>query len=468
VGIDYALLVLTRFRAALERGLETEQAVVEAVTTAGRSVVVAGGTVVVSMMGLFLLGLSYMTGVGLAASLAVLVVVAASVTLLPALLSLAGPRVNSLRLPLIGRRRSVEGGGLARRWSRAVQRRPWTAAVAAVALLLVLALPATGMRFGFPDAGNDQAGTPTRVAYDTLVEGFGPGAAGPLLVAVEQPGRGGADELRAAAAEIGSHPDVAQVSPPRLSEDGEAATITVVPRSSPQEAATQDLVDDLRAEIVPATLGAAGMPAYVGGTTAFLVDQGEHIAGRLPLVIAGVVGVSFLLLLSAFRAPVVALKAGVMNLLSVGAAYGVVALFAEGGFFGSLIGIDGEVPIPPFMPVMMFAILFGLSMDYEVFLLSRVREEYLRRGDTGEAVTAGLARTARVITAAAAIMVVVFAAFAVSGETFLRLIGIGMATAILVDATVIRMVLVPAVMQLLGKANWWMPRWLDRLVPELA
>jgi RND superfamily putative drug exporter len=467
VGVDYALLVLTRFRAALEQGVPTPDAVGEAVATAGRSVIVAGGTVVVSMMGLFLLGLSYMNGVALSASLAVLVVVVASVTLLPALLSMAGSRVNSLRLPLVGRRGSVEGGGFARRWSRAVQRRPWTAALATGALLLVLAVPATGMRFGFPDAGNDPLDTSTRQAYDAIEKGFGPGATGPLLVAVEQPGPDGADEMRAAAAEIGRHPNVARVSQPQLSEDGGAATMTVVPRSSPQASETERLVDDLRDQLLPATLGAAGLTSYVGGSTAFLVDQSEHIGGRLPLFIAGVVSVSFLLLLAAFRAPVVALKAGVMNLLSVGAAYGVVGLFAEGGFLGGLLGIDGEVPIPPFMPVMMFAILFGLSMDYEVFLLSRVREEYLRRGSTSEAVTAGLARTARVITAAAAIMVVVFGAFAVSNEVFLRLIGVGMATAILVDATVIRMVLVPAVMQLLGSANWWIPRWLDRLVPRL-
>jgi RND superfamily putative drug exporter len=273
--------------------------------------------------------------------------------------------------------------------------------------------------------------------------------------------------MRAAAAEIGSHPDVARVSPPQVSPDGQAATFTVIPRSSPQAPETEALVHDLRDEILPSTLTAGGLTSYVGGSTAFLVDQSEHVGNRLPLFIAGVVGLSFLLLIAAFRAPVVATKAGLMNLLSVGAAYGVVAAFAEGGFLGSLIGLDGEVPVPPFLPVLMFAILFGLSMDYEVFLLSRVREEYLRRGSTADAVAAGLARTARVITAAAAIMVVVFSSFAVSDDVVLRLIGIGMATAILVDATIIRMVLVPAVMQLLGRANWWIPRWLDRMVPRL-
>ena len=481
VGIDYALLVLTRFRAALDRGAETADAVGEAVATAGRSVLVAGGTVVISLMGLFLMGLEYMNGVALSASLAVLVVMAASVTLLPALLSMAGARVNRLRVPFARGRRTtggarrtvegggrgpVEGGGLAARWSQAVQRRPWTAVFAGVALLLALTVPVTDLRFGFPDAGNDQPGTPTRVAYDMTERGFGPGATGPLLVAVEQPGPDGVEEMRAAAAEIGSHPGVARVSPPRLSEDGEAAMLTVTPSTSPQDAETEQLVHDLRGDVLPATLGAAGLDAYVGGMVPNLVDQSELVSERLPLFIAGVVGLSFLLLIAAFRAPVVALKAGLMNLLSVGAAYGVVALFAGGGFLGGLIGIDGEVPVPPFVPVLMFAVLFGLSMDYEVFLLSRVREEYLRSRSTRDAVTAGLARTARVITAAAAIMVVVFGAFVASEETFLRLIGVGMATAILVDATVIRMVLVPAVMQLLGRANWWIPRWLARVVPS--
>jgi putative drug exporter of the RND superfamily len=466
VGIDYALLVLTRFRSALDRGAETAEAVGEAVATAGRSVLVAGSTVVISLMGLFLMGLEYMNGAALSASLAVLVVMAASVTLLPALLSMAGPRVNSLRVPFLGARRSADQGRLAERWGRAVQRRPWTAVVAGVAVLLVLIVPVTDLRFGFPDAGNDRAGTPTREAYDMTVKGFGPGATGPLLVAVEQPGPDGVGEMRAAAAEIGRHPDVARVSPPRLSQDGQAALMSVTPRGSPQDAETEELVHDLRDEVLPATLGAAGLDAYVGGMMPNLVDQTELVSERLPLFIAGVVGLSFLLLIAAFRAPVVALKAGLMNLLSVGAAYGVVALFAGGGFLGSLIGVDAAVPIPPFMPVLMFAILFGLSMDYEVFLLSRVREEYLRSGSTREAVTAGLARTARVITAAAAIMVVVFSAFVASEEVFARLIGVGMAAAILVDATVIRMVLVPAVMQLLGRANWWMPRWMARVAPE--
>jgi RND superfamily putative drug exporter len=463
VGIDYALLVLTRFRAALAAGANKEEAVGEAVTTAGRSVLIAGGTVIISLLGLFAVGLEYMNGVALSASLAVLVVMLASVTLLPALLGMTGQRVNRLRLPLLGRRAERAAGvrgPLALRWSRIVQRRPWAAIGAGAAVLLLLAAPVLGLKLGFPDAGNNRAGEPTRIAYDLTARGFGEGANGPLAVVAELPSPAAAGDLEDAVREIRTLPNVASVSEPRLNESGDTAVFTVTPTGSPQDDSTESLVHDVREEAFPGE-------THVGGTAALAIDQSEHIAGRLPLFVAGVVGLSFLLLVAAFRAPLIAVKAGVMNLLSVGAAFGMIALFAQGGFFGELIGIDREVPIAPFIPVMMFAILFGLSMDYEVFLLSRVREEYLKLGDTSRAVTEGLARTARVITAAAAIMVVVFLAFVVSPEPFLRLLGVGMATAILVDATVVRMVLVPAIMEVLGRANWWIPNWLDRLVPRL-
>jgi RND superfamily putative drug exporter len=335
------------------------------------------------------------------------------------------------------------------------------------ALLVALALPALGLRLGFPDAGNDRPGQSTRAAYDMVAQGFGEGANGPLTVAAELPGPDARNELGAAAREIRRLPDVAAVSAPQLNRDGDAALLVVTPRGSPQDESTEALVRDLRNRVLPSQLGSAGIPTYVGGTTALAVDQGDYVANRLPLFVGAVVVLSLLLLIAAFRAPLIAAKAGVMNLLSVGAAFGVIALFAQGGFFGGLIGIDQEVPVPPFVPVLMFAILFGLSMDYEVFLLSRVREEYLRLGSASDAVTGGLRRTARVITAAAAIMVVVFLAFVVSDDTFLRLIGVGMATAILIDATLVRMALVPAIMQLLGRASWWIPRWLDRVVPRL-
>ena len=468
VGVDYALLVLTRFRSAIDAGSATEAAVAEAVTTAGRSVLVAGSTVIISLLGLFTLGLGYMNGAALSASLAVLVVMAAAVTLLPALVGIAGRSVNRFRVPLVGGRRGgTQGGALAARWSRTVQRRPWTAIAVGTALLVALALPALGLRLGFPDAGNDRPGQSTRAAYDMVAQGFGEGANGPLTVAAELPGPDARDELGAAAREIRRLPGVAAVSAPQLNRDGDAALLVVTPRGSPQDESTEALVRDLRERVLPSQLGSAGIPTYVGGTTALAVDQGDYVADRLPLFVGAVVVLSLLLLIAAFRAPLIAAKAGVMNLLSVGAAFGVIALFAQGGFFGGLIGIDQEVPVPPFVPVLMFAILFGLSMDYEVFLLSRVREEYLRLGSASDAVTGGLRRTARVITAAAAIMVVVFLAFVVSDDTFLRLIGVGMATAILIDATVVRMALVPAIMQLLGRASWWIPRWLDRVVPRL-
>jgi putative drug exporter of the RND superfamily len=469
VGIDYALLVLTRFRATLNGGADVEGAVVEAVATAGRSVLIAGTTVLISVLGLFLMGVSYLQGVALSASLAVLVVMAAAVTLLPALLSLAGPRVNKLRIPGLRRTLAHERPAAAARWSRFIQRRPWPAAIVGAAIVLALAAPVLGLRLGFPDEGNDQAGSMTRAAYDTVTQGFGPGANGPLLLVADTPRSTRQQDLQRLAGAVRADRDVAFVAPAQPSPDGRAAVMTVVPRSSPQSDATTQLVKRLRTDVVPAALADTRVTVHVGGTTAAFVDQSDLVSRRLPLFIAGVIGMSFLLLLSAFRSPLIAAKAGVMNLLSVGAAYGVMALFAGGGWFGAeLLGIDQSVPVAPFIPVMMFAILFGLSMDYEVFLLSRVREEYLGHGDTARAVAQGLAKTARVITAAAAIMVVVFLAFVTSGEIFLKLLGIGMATAILVDATVVRMVLVPALMQLLGRANWWMPRWLDRAVPRLA
>jgi putative drug exporter of the RND superfamily len=469
VGIDYALLVLTRFRAALNGGTEVGPAIAEAVGTAGRSVLIAGTTVLISVLGLFLMDVSYLRGVALSASLAVLTVMVAAVTLLPALLSYAGPRVNKWRIPGLGRALHSDRPTPATRWSMAIQRRPWTAAIAGSAIVLALAAPVLGLRLGFPDEGNDKAGTPTRSAYDLVAEGFGPGANGPLLLVAELPRSTSPQVLDPLARAARADRDVAFVSPARPSPDGRAAVITVAPRSSPQDAKTTALVRRLRSDVLPSTLAGTGATVSVGGTTAAFVDQSDLVSERLPLFIAGVVGLSFLLLLSAFRSPLIALKAGVMNVLSVAAAYGVIALFAGGGWFGAeLLGIDRATPVAPFIPVMMFAILFGLSMDYEVFLLSRVREEYLRHGNTTRAVSDGLAKTARVITAAAAIMVVVFLAFVTSGEVFLKLMGIGMATAVFVDATIIRMVLVPAVMQLMGRANWWMPRWLDRAVPSLA
>jgi putative drug exporter of the RND superfamily len=471
VGIDYSLLVLTRFRSAMRDGKDRHDAVVEAVTTAGRSVVIAGATVVVAISGLMLTGLTYMYGVAIASSLAVLVVALASISLLPALLSYLGPRVDRWRIPFLGRallKTEENGESPAARWSHAVQRRPWTAAIAATALLLALAAPALGMRLGFPDAGNDPPDTMTRHAYDLNTEGFGAGTNGPLVIAADlPPGQQAKTDVKSFAEQLRGEDGVAFVPAPTFNESDDAAIITVIPDGSPQDEETEDLVNRLRDEVVPQSLGDTGITAHIGGVTAALEDQSEYMTGRMPLFIVGVVGLSFLLLLVAFHSPLISLKAGVMNLLSVGAAYGVMTLVAKGGPVAELIGIDHEVPIAPFMPVMMFAILFGLSMDYEVFLISRIREEYLKHGNTRHAVADGLAKTARVITAAAAIMVVVFLAFVAAPDVFLKLFGIGLATAIFLDATVVRMVLVPAVMQLLGDRNWWIPDWLERVLPRL-
>ena len=471
VGIDYALLVLTRFRSAMRDGKDRHDAVVEAVTTAGRSVILAGCTVVIAVLGLMLTGLTYMYGVAIATSIAVLVVMLASITLLPAFLSYLGPRVDKLRIPLLGRglrpNRQTTGESPAARWSHLVQRRPWPFAIAALAILLALAAPALGMRLGFPDAGNDPPDTMTRQAYDLNTEGFGPGSNGPVVIAAELPNRSAKTTVDSLANQIRGDQDVAFVTPPRINQTGDAAIVTVIPKSSPQDQTTEDLVHRIRDDIVPATVGGSGVTVKVGGVTAALEDQSTYMTDRMPLFIAGVVGLSFLLLLVAFHSPLISLKAGMMNLLSVSAAYGVMTLAANGGGLSNLIGIDHEVPIAPFMPVMMFAILFGLSMDYEVFLVSRIREEYLRHGDTRRAVADGLAKTARVITAAAAIMVVVFLSFVTSQEVFLKLFGIGLASAIFLDATLVRMVLVPAVMSLLGKWNWWIPKWLERRLPRL-
>jgi RND superfamily putative drug exporter len=466
VGIDYALLILTRFRTSLAEGSETRAAVVEAIQTAGRSVLVAGTTVVISILGLFLVGIPSLRGVAVSSGLAVLVVMAASVTLLPALLAYLGPKVNRLHLPGLGRAPRGEAPAAAR-WSRGVQRRPWTAAIAGTAILLVLAAPALGLRLGLPDAGNNAAGLTTRQAYDLISEGFGPGANGPLFLAADLSGTGGPAALDGLAERLRQVRGIASVSDPRVNETRNAGLLIVTPTTSPQSSDTNDLVHRLRDDVLPQASANSGLSVSVGGTTAAVIDSSEFVSARLPLFIAGVLGLSLLFILAVFRSPAIALKAGVLNLLSVGAAYGVLALFAQGGFAGGLLGLDTNTPVPAEIPVMMFAILFGLSMDYEVFLLSRVREHYLRHGQTSRAVVDGVAGTARVITAAAAIMVVVFLAFVTSTEVFLKLMGVGMATAILVDATVIRLMLVPAVMQLLGRATWWIPRWLDGVLPRL-
>jgi putative drug exporter of the RND superfamily len=466
VGIDYALFIVTRYRSALAEGREPRQAVELAGTTAGRAVLFAGSTVVISLFGLVLMGRSYLWGVALATSLAVTTVVFASITVLPALLGFAGRNIDRLRMPWF--RHDVEGRRtLSWRWSRVMQRRPLAAGLAALVVLLLLTVPATGLRFGMPDAGNGTDDLTSKRAYDLVAESYGPGANGPLLVAVDL-ADASPEAPDAIAADLADTPGVATVVPPVVNEAGDAAVISVVPTTGPQDQATEDLVHTLRDDVLPPAVEATGAAASVGGVTATFIDDSEQTASRLPLFIGGVVVLSFLLLMSVFRSFPVALKAAIMNILSIGAAYGVMAVAADGGWLGGLVGIDSATPVPAWLPMMMFAVLFGLSMDYEVFLLSRVREEYVRTGDNRTAVADGLANTARVITAAAAIMVTVFGAFVLEDAVFLKLAGLGLATAVLVDATIVRMILVPATMELLGDRNWWLPRWLDRLLPHLA
>jgi len=352
-------------------------------------------------------------------------------------------------------------------WSRLVERRRVVAALVGLAVLLVVAAPFLAVRFGFPDAGNNREGTSTRQSYDLQAEALGAGFNGPLLLVAELPRTGGRAAMAHAAADLRSTGGVAAVTEPTVSPDGSTAVFTVVPTTGPQDARTEALVQSLRDTTLPSLEEGTGLTVHVGGVTATSIDSTENIAKRIPLLIGGVVLLSMLLLLVSFRSVAVALKAAVMNLLSVAAAYGVVALVLQGGWAGGMVGIDTPTPLPAFVPVLMFAVLFGLSMDYEVFLVSRMRESWLRTGENHRAILEGLAGTGRVITAAAAIMVAVFAAFIPSPDVVLKVIGVGMASAIFIDATVVRMLLVPAVMHLLGRANWWLPAWLDRLLPQL-
>ncbi len=474
IGIDYALLMVTRFREWRAAGLDNEAATVATLDTAGRSVMVAGTTVVISMLGLFAMGLSFMRGAAVVTILGVLVVMLASVTLFPALLGYLGKHLDRLRIP-IGRGHQVqvaEGGHVEPSrawlgWSRLVDRHRVVAAVVGVAALLALATPFLGVQFGFPDAGNNREETSTRQAYDLLADGFGPGMNGPLVLVAELPSGSDASVLDGVSQAVAATQGVVAVAPAQLNETGDAAVMTVIPTTGPQDEKSETLIRTLRDDVLPQATAGSDVVVHVGGVTATSIDSTDNITKRLPLLIGGVVLLSMLLLIASFRSIAVAVKAAVMNLLSVAAAYGVVALVLQGGWVGQLVGIDTHTPLPSFVPVLMFAVLFGLSMDYEVFLVSRMREGWLRTGNNEQAILGGLAGTGRVITAAAAIMVAVFAAFVPSPDVILKVIGVGMASAIFIDATVVRLLLVPAVMHLLGKANWWMPEWLGRRLPEL-
>jgi RND superfamily putative drug exporter len=469
VGIDYALFIITRYRQSLAKGLTPREANITAMGTAGRAVLFAGGTVVISLLGMLTMGLSYLEGVAASSVLAVLVVLAASLTLLPAILGFVGNNIDRLRVPFTGRPSHQGQRAFWYRWSRVVQRRPWMAFGGAVVVLAIITVPVLSLRFGFPDDGNNLKSETSRQAYDLLTTGFGPGFNGPLLLVVDlkaSPDARGTLTRLGDALKPSVTNGIAFVSPAVPSPTGDSAIINVFPTNKPQDKATGQLVHRLRTSVIPPAVAGSGAKVLIGGFTAISIDQSTYITHRLPLFIGAVVLLSFVLLTTVFRSPLVAAKAGVMNLLSIGAAYGVMSYAVHGSWLGRLLKIP-ETPIPAFIPMIMFAILFGLSMDYEVFLLSRIREEYLRTGDNAAAVADGLAATARVITAAAAIMVFVFGVFIFDPSIFIKQIGLGLATAVIVDATIVRMVLVPATMELLGDANWWMPRWLGRILPEV-
>jgi RND superfamily putative drug exporter len=469
VGIDYALFIVTRHREGLRSGLDPEGATRHAMRTAGRAVMFAGLTVVISMLGLLLMGFEFIYGVAVGAALVVLVTMLGSVTLLPALLGFCGTNIDRWGLKPL---KSEQEGGkttLSYRWSRVMQHHAVLAAVLSLGFLLLLAAPVLSIRLGVSDAGNNPEELGSRQAYDLLSEGFGPGFNGPFLLASEVSGEDDLAAMGALSEQLNTDTEgVAEASPPIPNEEGTSAIIYLNPDSAPQDEQTTELVHRLRDDVIPQATEGTDLDVKVGGITPIFTDFTDQVQARLPLFFAVVIGLSFLLLMVVFRSVLVPLKAAVMNLLSIGAAYGVIVAIFQWGWFGDQIGIGREGPIESWVPIMLFAILFGLSMDYEVFLLSRIREEYNKTGNNEEAVANGLAGTARVITAAAAIMITVFLVFALSGDIrALKLFAIGLAVAILVDATIVRLILVPSTMELLGSANWWLPKWLDRLLPDV-
>jgi RND superfamily putative drug exporter len=468
VGVDYALFILTRFRNGLSEGFEPREAAIAAIDTAGRAVLFAAITVIIALLGMMLLGLSFLYGVAVAAALAVFFTMVSALTLLPALLTIVGRRVDRLRIPGLGRgRKSVDEGTWWTRWSNRIQRRPWTAALLSGAVLLALCIPTLSLRLGTNDAGTDPEGTTTRAAYDLLAEGFGPGFNGPFVIAAALPEKGDDEVLQKLHSELEGEEGVEAVTDVTLNPAKTVGVFQLYPTTSPQSTDTTDLLDRIRNDSIPAVEEATGAQVHVGGVNAIFEDFGQAIAEKLPLFIGVVVLLSALLLMIVFRSIWVPLKAIVMNLLSIGAAFGLIVAVFQWGWGASLIGVDSTGPIISFFPIFLFSIVFGLSMDYEVFLMSRIHEEWEHTKDATEAVTRGLALTGRVITAAAAIMVTVFAAFMLGEDRIIKLFGLGLASAVFIDAVIIRSVLVPAVMQLLGERAWWFPEWLDRILPKL-
>ncbi|MFD5742331.1 MMPL family transporter [Streptomyces massasporeus] len=471
VGIDYALFIVTRHRRGLKRGLSVTEAATNAVATTGRAVVFAGATVCIALLGMLILRLSFLNGVAIAASLTVILTVAASVTLLPALLSFIGMRALSRR----ERRRLAEHGpqpelptGFAARWSAFVERHPKVLGVVALVVMGVLALPTFSLHLGTSDQGNGPKTATTRQAYDLLADGFGPGVNGPLTLVTKVDGADDKLALDNLDSTLRTTDGVASVTPVTFDSGGHTAYLTVVPESSPQSQHTSDLVDRLRGEVLPRAESGTSLDVQVGGMTAGYDDFADVIVSKLPVFVGAVIGLGCLLLLLAFRSVGIPLKAAAMNVAAVASAFGVVVAIFQWGWGSELLGLGSAGPIEPFLPVIMVSVLFGLSMDYQVFLVSRMYEEWLETGDNRRAVRVGLAETSRVINSAAVIMISVFLAFVLSGDRVIAMFGIALAAAVALDAFVLRTLLVPALMHLLGGANWWLPRWLDKRMPRIS
>ena len=486
VGIDYALFLVTRHREFLSRGMTVEESVGRAVATAGQAVVFAGGTVVIAILGLAVANVPFITAAGVATSMIVLIMVIASITLLPAFLGIAGHWINRLGIyrhnhaggnNTAGSNNPAGGNNTAgsystdqvspgwARWGKHVSAHPWPYAIGVTAILLALTAPVLALRLGFPDDGTLPESTSQRRAFDLVADGFGPGINGPLLVAVDI--SSDATVVEPLAAAISIDPGVAGVASADVDREAGVATLVVFPTTAPQANETIVTVERLRSTVLPSVLADSAATAHVGGQTANVADVAGQVTARLPYFILTVIALSFVLLMLVFRSVLVPLKAALLNLLSIGAAYGLLVMVFQWGWGKELIGLETTVPIVSFIPMFMFAILFGLSMDYEVFLLSRVREDYLDTGDNDAAVISGLASTARVITSAALIMISVFGAFVLGSDPVTKMFGLGLAAAIFVDATIVRVILVPATMKLMGEANWWMPAWLDRILPTV-
>ncbi len=472
VGIDYALFVINRYRQAVFAGREPKDAAIESVNTAGRAVVFAGITVVIALGGLFVLGLSFMNGLAIGAGITVITVMFTAVTLLPAVLSLLGRKAFAWRMPWARKPKATpEGAGFAR-YGDGLQKHPWIFGGLAFVLMVILALPMFTMRSGFPDAGGRPESNTTRVAYDLTTEGFGAGANGPFLVVVKMPNGGSVPQANELSQTLAKTPGVASATPvvpgtPSIAPDGTTAIIQVQPTTGPQDEATSQLLENLRSTVIPAATAGTGLSAYIGGSTATVEDFSQVLSDALPLFLAVVVGLGFLVLVLLFRSLVIPLTAALTALLSFGAALGITVFVFQLGYFTEIFGVTGTGPILPFLPIMLFSILFGLSMDYQVFLVSRMKEEWTRTKDNRVAVRRGLGGSGRVVAAAAAIMFSVFISFVFGDDTTIKMFGLALAVAIALDAFVIRLVLVPSLMTVLGSANWYLPKWLARILPEV-